>query len=95
MPGVVVDRDVVVERGQERVRGRRVQGRESRSLLEGGAHPVEEPAIGRRDFLAAQLGELTEQVFLLRAQPRRDFDVEAHEQVAAPATAAATARPCP
>src|SRR5205814_1771842 len=35
---------------------------------------------------AAPRRELAEQLFLLRSQPRRDLDVEAHEQIAAAAT---------
>ena len=95
MPGVVVERDVVVERGQEGVRGRRVQGRESRPLLESGANPVEEPAIGWRDFLAAQLGELTEQLFLLRARTSPALRRRGARGGRRAGDRAATARPCP
>ena len=79
MPGVVVERDVVVERGQEGVRGRRVQGRESRHYWKAERTRSKNPRSGGADFLAAQLGELTEQLFLLRAQLRRHLDVEAYE----------------
>src|SRR6266511_2505592 len=53
------------------------------SRVEAGAHPVEEPPVGRGDLLAAQLGEPAEELLLLGSQLRRDLDVDAYEQVAA------------